>query len=129
MEIFLSVSEGKQLSDICLSIPPSLDLLVYWSIIIVLTRPRVQIDAKKMAAMGGYKTAASANTAFFGLTKKVAWRLEGLSGRFINTRRSAVIRRAFLSSLHRTMCDARPGLEIFKVSKQVSDICLSLFLS
>lgn len=81
--------------------------------------------------MGGYKTAASANTAFFGPTEKTTGGLEGLSGRILNMTRSAVIRGAFLSSLHRTMCDARPGLEIFlsvSQSKQVSDTSLSLFL-
>lgn len=67
---------------------------MYWSIGLVLTRPRVQIDAKKMAAMGGYKTAASANTAFFGLTKKVVRGLEGLGGRFIDMTRSGGIRQS-----------------------------------
>lgn len=70
---------------------------MHWSMGLELTRPRVQIDAAKIAALGGYKT-----TAFFGLMKKVTWRLEGLSGRFINMTRSAVNRRAFPSSLHRT---------------------------
>lgn len=42
-----------------------MDLLIYWSLGLGLTPPRVQIDAAKIAALGGYKT-----TAFFGLTKK-----------------------------------------------------------
>lgn len=80
---------------------------MYWSIGLGLTPPRVQIDATKIAAVGGYKTTAS-----LGPTKKVTWRLEGLGGRIINTSRSGGIRQA-ISTSHPTTCDARPGMEKF----------------
>lgn len=47
-------------------------VLVYWSIGLGLTRPRVQIDAAKMAELAGYsRTAAPANTAFSVLRRKL----------------------------------------------------------
>lgn len=50
-EIFLSYSQSKRLSDICLSIP----LFLSRSIVLVLTHPHAQIDAARIAQLGVYK--------------------------------------------------------------------------
>lgn len=94
MEKFLSVSEGKQLSDISLYLSFFLDVLVYWSR--TDSSPRAD-RCREDGRIGRVQQSSSLSEyRVFGLTKKAIRGLEGLSGRFIDMTRSAVIRRAFV---------------------------------